>query len=54
MSINKQDKDYLPLPLAASDDSLTLRTSVEVCIRPEVADGPILLLSGNNSVRTRN
>ncbi|XP_071089581.1 uncharacterized protein [Haliotis cracherodii] len=49
MSINKQDEDYLALPLVASDDSLTLRTSVEVCIRPEVADGPILLLSGNNS-----
>ncbi|XP_067657344.1 uncharacterized protein [Haliotis asinina] len=49
MSINKQDEGYLPLPLPASEESLSLRTSVEVCIRPEVADGQILLVSGNNS-----
>ena len=63
LSISKSGSGYLSIPvsqkaptpssprLPSLPPSLSLVTTVEVCIKTQDTDGPVLLVKGNNSVR---
>ncbi|XP_041368886.1 laminin subunit alpha-2-like isoform X2 [Gigantopelta aegis] len=49
VSISKTEAGYIPVPMKSVDDTPSVVTSMEVCVKPQTMYGVILVLVGNNS-----